>query len=228
MSLTSLPPQFIVFEGGDGAGKSTQLKLLSEKLTELGIDHITTREPGGTPMAEEIRDVMLKKRDEPVAGNTELLLIFAARQQHLDNRILPALAEGRWVLCDRFIETTYAYQCVGRGVNEGFFFDMMVNVVGDHSPHLTIYLDVDDEVSVQRRAARKDGSDRIDDETQEFFTKINDTLRGFALNLPHHATVDGNQPEEAVANDVFAFVEDLANKTDSDLDSMADTQTASP
>ena len=108
--------QFITFEGTEGVGKSTQLTNAADTLAGLGVDYIVTREPGGTPMAEAVRELLLAPRDEPVNEITELLLMFAARAQHLHTRILPALEQGQWVLCDRFTDATFAYQGGGRGV----------------------------------------------------------------------------------------------------------------
>ena len=108
--------QFITFEGTEGVGKSTQIANAADALKGLGVDCIVTREPGGTPMAEAIRELLLAPRDEPVNDLTELLLMFAARAQHLHTLILPALEKGQWVLCDRFTDATFAYQGGGRGV----------------------------------------------------------------------------------------------------------------
>lgn len=199
MDLKDHPAKFIVFEGADASGKSTQLKKLSEHLTRLGVDHVTTREPGGTPMAEDIRDLVLSPRPEPVSGKTEMLLMFASREQHLEQVIRPALAEGRWVLCDRFIETTYAYQVKGRGLEPAFFFDLTVNVVGDTAPDLTIFIDTSDEVCQQRRQARTDGKDRIDGEELAYHKLINDTLRELST-VPNHVAIDGEQDVDAVAD----------------------------
>jgi dTMP kinase len=211
MDLNSLPPQFIVFEGTDGAGKSTQLAQVSKWLTEQGIDHITTREPGGTPMAEDIRSVVLNEREEPVSGKTELLLMFAAREQHLQNRIRPALADGRWVLCDRFIDTTYAYQIAGRGLNQAFFFDLMVNVVEDTAPNLTLFFDVSDEVGLERRNLRVDGKDRLDGEALEYHRVVNQTLQALA-ELPSHAIIDGEQDIDAVTAATITTIENHAEE----------------
>ena len=106
--------RFITLEGSEGAGKSTNVDTVCETLTEAGIDFVRTREPGGTPMAEALRDAMLHKWDESVDGVTELLLVFAARAQHLSHVIRPALAKGQWVVCDRFTDATFAYQGYGR------------------------------------------------------------------------------------------------------------------
>src|SRR5690554_3114366 len=111
--------RFITFEGTEGVGKSTQIANAAETLKELGIDCVVTREPGGTPMAESIRELLLAPRDESVNELTELLLMFAARAQHLHTLILPALERGQWVLCDRFTDATFAYQGGGRGVQIG-------------------------------------------------------------------------------------------------------------
>src|SRR5690554_5083540 len=126
--------RFITFEGTEGVGKSTQLQNAADTLTSLGIDVVVTREPGGTPMAEKIRELLLAPREEPVHETTELLLMFAARAQHLHNRILPALAAGKWVLCDRFTDATFAYQGGGRGVPEERIALLETLVQGDVRP----------------------------------------------------------------------------------------------
>jgi len=110
------PGLFITVEGGEGVGKSTNIQHLTDLLENQGIDHITTREPGGTPLAEQMRELLLKKSDESLADISELLLMFAARAQHLAIKIEPALAAGTWVICDRFTDASYAYQAAGRGM----------------------------------------------------------------------------------------------------------------
>ena len=211
MDLKSLPPQFIVFEGIDGAGKTTQLKKLSELLTDMGIDHITTREVGGTEMAEKIRDLMLSDYEEEVSGKTELLLAFAAREQHLKNTITPALKAGKWVLCDRYVDSTYTYQVVGRNLDNAQFFDLMVNVVGDMVPNLTLFIDINDNVALKRRAKRTGGGDRIDNEDPDYFKRVNATMRELG-KLPSHKTINGEQPVYMVTGDVIAAINEHAEE----------------
>ncbi|KXS47961.1 MAG: dTMP kinase, partial [Marinobacter sp. T13-3] len=133
--------RFITFEGTEGVGKSTQLKQAAITLEQLGVDVVVTREPGGTPMAEKIRELLLAPREEVVHETTELLLMFAARAQHLHTKILPALERGQWVLCDRFTDATFAYQGGGRGVSRTRIALLEDLVQGDFRPDHVILLD---------------------------------------------------------------------------------------
>ena len=163
--------QFITFEGTEGVGKSTQLTNAADTLAGLGVDYIVTREPGGTPMAEAVRELLLAPRDEPVNEITELLLMFAARAQHLHTRILPALEQGQWVLCDRFTDATFAYQGGGRGVPEERIALLETLVQGDIRPDHVIVLDAPVDTGMAR--ARKRGDlDRFEQEDLEFFQRI--------------------------------------------------------
>ncbi|MBC7183892.1 MAG: dTMP kinase, partial [Marinobacter sp.] len=165
--------QFITFEGSEGVGKSTQLANAAKTLEELGVEFIVTREPGGTPMAEAIRELLLAPRDEAVNETTELLLMFAARAQHLYNRILPALSAGKWVLCDRFTDATFAYQGGGRGVPTERIALLETLVQGEIRPDHIILLDAPVETGMAR--ARKRGElDRFEQEDLEFFQRIRD------------------------------------------------------
>lgn len=173
MCLSQEPAKFIVFEGVDGAGKTTQLDLFHHYLTECGIDVVKTREPGGTPLAEHIREGMLSTDfTESVSPMTELLMVYAARQQHLDNVIRPALANGSWVLCDRFIDTTYAYQIRGRCLSPALFHQLNDIVVRDTKPDLTLFFTLPDEVYQARLAGRTEKSDRLDRESHIFAERV--------------------------------------------------------
>src|SRR5690554_7995993 len=146
--------QFITFEGTEGVGKSTQLTNAAQALTSLNIDVVVTREPGGTPMAESIRELLLAPRTESVHGITELLLMFAARAQHLYNLILPALDKGQWVLCDRFTDATFAYQGGGRGVPAERIALLDTLDQGEVRPDRVILLDAPVETGVARAKKR--------------------------------------------------------------------------
>ncbi|MDX1557447.1 MAG: dTMP kinase [Marinobacter sp.] len=175
--------QFITFEGTEGVGKSTQLTNAASTLDQMGVDYIVTREPGGTPMAEAIRELLLAPRDEPVNEITELLLMFAARAQHLHTRILPALERGQWVLCDRFTDATFAYQGGGRGVPEERIAVLETLVQGDIRPDHVIVLDAPVDTGMAR--ARKRGElDRFEQEDLEFFQRIRDTYLARAKAQP--------------------------------------------
>lgn len=162
--------RFITLEGGEGVGKSTNVALVVAQVEEAGHSVVTTREPGGTPLAEEIRDLFLGVREETVAGLTELLLIFAARAQHLENVIKPALAAGKWVVCDRFTDATYAYQGGGRGLPLAQIEVLEQLVQGDLRPDLTLYLDVAVEVGQARIGNRE--HDRVEREERQFFEAV--------------------------------------------------------
>ncbi|AXS82317.1 MULTISPECIES: dTMP kinase [Marinobacter] len=194
--------KFITFEGTEGVGKSTQLANAARTLKGLGVDFIVTREPGGTPMAEAIRELLLSPRDEPVNETTELLLMFAARAQHLYNRILPALDQGKWVLCDRFTDATYAYQGGGRGVPVERITLLETLVQGEIRPDHVVLLDAPVETGMAR--ARKRGElDRFEQEDLEFFQRIRDAYLERAVALPsRYHVVDAALPLEVVSESV--------------------------
>jgi len=205
--------RFITFEGIEGVGKSTQLANAAKTLESLGVDFIVTREPGGTPMAESIRELLLAPRDEPVHETTELLLMFAARAQHLHTRILPALKQGQWVLCDRFTDATFAYQGGGRGVPEERIGWLENLVQGDVRPDHVIVLDAPVETGMCR--ARKRGElDRFEQEAVPFFQRIRDCYLNRAARDPErYCVVDASVSLEAVTEKVqelvYKFYENL-------------------
>ncbi|GAB3475864.1 dTMP kinase [Marinomonas epiphytica] len=163
--------KFISLEGGEGSGKSTALEHMETWLTAQNIPFLITREPGGTPLAEEIRELVLTKRAEPVAEMTELLLVFAARAQHLTQTIIPALEKGQWVISDRFIDSTYVYQGGGRGIDTSLLDTLTHHIVTDFLPDATFLLDVPVSVG-QQRVAQRNQSDRLDDESVAFHETV--------------------------------------------------------
>ncbi|KMQ74845.1 dTMP kinase [Marinobacter subterrani] len=194
--------QFITFEGTEGVGKSTQLANAARTLEGLGVDFIVTREPGGTPMAEAIRELLLSPREEPVHETTELLLMFAARAQHLYNRILPALNAGKWVLCDRFTDATFAYQGGGRGVSAQRIALLETLVQGEVRPDHVILLDAP--VATGMARAQKRGElDRFEQEDLEFFQRIRDVYLARAAALPsRYHVIDAARSLEEVSDGV--------------------------
>ena len=165
---------FITVEGGEGVGKSTNMAFLEQHLSELGIDLVVTREPGGTSLGEDVRELLLKPRPESVAPSAELLLIFAARAQHIAEVIEPALAQGRWVLCDRFTDATYAYQGGGRQLPVAMIRDLEQLVQADLRPDYTLLLDAPVDVGMSR--ARDRGElDRFEQEQTAFFERVRST-----------------------------------------------------
>lgn len=161
----------ISFEGIEGVGKSTHLSFLADYLTKKGIPVLTTREPGGTEMGEEIRDILLKHRTESISSLAELLLMFAARAQHLETVIQPALKLGKWVLCDRFTDATYAYQGGGRGVDVGIIKSLETMVQGAFRPNLILLFDAPAKMGLSR-AKNRSHPDRFEQETVDFFERV--------------------------------------------------------
>lgn len=163
--------QFITVEGVEGCGKTTNLAFIRDYLEAAGISLIVTREPGGTPLAEALRGLLLAEREEPVDAHAELLMVFAARAQHLKQVILPALERGQWVLCDRFTDATFAYQGGGRGLPLDVIAQLEQMVQGDTQPDKTFFLDLD--VSQGLARAKKRGSlDRFEQESLHFFDAV--------------------------------------------------------
>lgn len=163
--------KFITLEGGEGAGKSTCLAYVCSLLEAQGIPYIQTREPGGTPFAEEIRNLLLSKRSESVDETAELLMMFAARSQHLNTRIKPALAAGTWVICDRFTDSTFAYQGAARGLDKEKIALLETLVQGELQPDKTLLLDIDVEQGMARALARSE-ADRFESEKMDFFNAV--------------------------------------------------------
>jgi len=197
--------RFITFEGGEGVGKSTQLQRAAAWLRQAGIDVVATREPGGTARAEQLRNVLLRQTEEPMSAAAELLLMFAARAEHLANLIEPALARGAWVLCDRFTDATYAYQGGGRGVAEADI-DALVRIVHPlRWPDITILLDTPVDLGMGRARERNgsDGPDRFESERAEFFERVRRTYLARAARDPaRFRVVDASSAIETVERDV--------------------------
>jgi dTMP kinase len=183
--------RFVTMEGIEGVGKSTQVARLSEALKSLGIAHAVTREPGGTPLAESIRDVVLTAREETLPPTAELLLMFAARAVHLANHIEPNLRAGRWVICDRFTDATYAYQGGGRQLRMSSIGELESMVQGTLRPHLTLLLDAPVENALARARRRNTGSpeDRFERERNEFFERVRSVYRARAAAEPDRIAI---------------------------------------
>lgn len=162
---------FITIEGTEGVGKSTNVEFIRQYLADKGVALRLTREPGGTPLAEEIRELLLKPRDEVVCDDAEILLVFAARAQHVARVIKPALEKGEWVLSDRFTDATFAYQGAGRGISWNRIQQLEQYVLGDLRPDLTILLDIPVEVGMARVMQRGE-PDRFEREKLDFFDKV--------------------------------------------------------
>ena len=185
--------RFITIEGGEGAGKSTAQTFLADKLAAQGISVLQTREPGGTPLAEAIRRNLLSVDEEAPVEMAELLLVFAARAQHLAKVIEPALEQGQWVLCDRFTDATYAYQGAGRGLSAELIYKLEALVQGDRRPDTVILLDMPPQIGLDRARARG-ALDRFEQEEQAFFERVRQGYLERAAAFPdRYAVVDAAQ-----------------------------------
>lgn len=180
---------FITFEGTEGVGKSTQLELLAAALADAGHEVLRTREPGGTPAGEAIREILLHRNATPLGEDAELLLMFAARAQHLADVVRPALATGKVVLCDRFTDATYAYQGGGRGIAPGRIAQLEQWVQGDLRPDLTLLLDAPVATGMGRAHGRGAGADRFEREQSAFFERVRATYLGIAAREPGRVVV---------------------------------------
>jgi dTMP kinase len=190
--------KFITIEGGEGVGKSTNIACVEDFLSEHGIPFIKTREPGGTPLAEELRNLLLVPREEKVCEKTELLLMFAARAQHLQQKILPALEQGIWVICDRFTDATYAYQGGGRGLSTETIAVLENLVQQGLQPDLTLLLDVDVQTGMTRASSRSQ-PDRFESEKLVFFEAVRAMYRQRAAAQPQRfRIIDASQTLETV------------------------------
>ena len=202
--------RFITLEGSEGVGKTSNLEAVVESLQRLGITVVQTREPGGTPLAEALRDLLLQPRDEPVDPQAELLMVFAARAQHLREVVRPALARGDWVVCDRFTDATYAYQGGGRGGSQATIAALEAMVHGDLQPHLTLYLDLDPDIARARISNRE--LDRFEREERAFFNRVREAYLARAQAYERFVTVDASRPLETVRQDVTRIVTKFARK----------------
>lgn len=203
---------FITLEGPEGAGKSTNRDYLATRLREQGVDVLLTREPGGTPLAERIRELLLTPSSETMAPDAELLLVFAARAQHLAQVIRPALAAGSVVLCDRFTDATYAYQGGGRGLSTARIAQLEQFVQGELRPDLTLVFDLPIEIGLARAAARG-RLDRFEQEGRSFFDAVRQTyLERAALAPQRYRIIDAGQSLNAVQAVLDALLPELLGR----------------
>ncbi|WP_316190438.1 dTMP kinase [Bradyrhizobium sp. SZCCHNS2096] len=201
--------RFVTFEGGEGAGKSTQIKMLAKRLEAAGVRHVTTREPGGSTGAEIMRHLVLSGMGKLLGAEAETLLFAAARDDHVRNVILPALDQGRWVLCDRFFDSTRAYQGSLGKVAPDVLNAMQRVTIGDLKPDLTIILDVPVEVGMQRAAVRRGSgiADRFESEDIKFHHGLREAYRKIAAEDPERCVlIDATADPDRVADAVWDTV----------------------
>jgi len=206
--------RFITLEGIEGAGKTTVADRITQSLRQRGLTVHATREPGGTRTAERIRALVLDRGEEHISATAETLLMFGARQIHVDNLIRPALARGEWVLCDRFTDATHAYQGGGRGVDRALIDRIAQAVHGDLMPDCTLLLDVPVRVGLERMQARRGAVDRFEVESAQFFDRVRTRYLELARAAPKRfRIIDATQPLEQVCRSAVAALEDAVNLT---------------
>lgn len=204
--MSKIKGKFITVEGGEGAGKSTNLELIKELLEAAGHPVLFTREPGGTPLGEEIRAMLLGHRHDGMAPETELLLMFGARAEHLNRKIIPALNAGTWVLCDRFTDATYAYQGGGRGIAPERIQSLEQWVQHGLRPDLTLLLDLPVEVGLER-VGRRSAPDRFESEARHFFQSVRACYLDIAKKEPERVKViDASVPLPKVQSQIETVV----------------------
>ncbi|RLW66665.1 MAG: dTMP kinase [gamma proteobacterium symbiont of Stewartia floridana] len=202
----TLKGRFITVEGGEGAGKSSNLDFIRNLLNSAGKQVVFTREPGGTPLGEAIRDLLLGHQHTGMADDTELLLMFAARAEHLQQKIIPALQQGQWVLCDRFTDASYAYQGAGRGLASERIASLEQFVQGELRPDLTLLLDLPVEQGLARAGQRSE-PDRFEKQEMSFFEKVRTGYLEIAAREPHRVKiVDASKPLETVQQQIHSVV----------------------
>ena len=199
--------RFITLEGGEGAGKSTQLRHLAARLRALGTEVLETREPGGSTGAEEIRELLIHGDSGRWDAETEALLISAARRDHLVRRVWPALEAGQWVLCDRFADSTLAYQGYGQGLDLGLLGELYRMVAGAFAPDLTLILDLPVETGLRRAAERRAGGERFESMDRSFHERLRKGVLDIAAREPARCRViDAAGSQEEIADRIAAAV----------------------
>lgn len=202
--------RFITLEGIEGAGKSSLQRQLAEALEARGLRVCATREPGGTPLAEHIRAVVLERREEPMPPAAEAMLMFAARCVHVENRIRPALARGEWVVCDRFTDASRAYQGGGRGFDASALEQLAAMAHPRLRPDVTLLLDLPPELGLARARGRRDAGDRFEDEALSFFARVRERYLALAAAEPDRIRViDATRDPDTVLRDALERVEAL-------------------
>lgn len=200
--------QFITFEGGEGSGKSSQIKILKSKLIDKGIDVVCTREPGGTPSAEILRELVTTGEVNKWEPMTEALLMFASRYEHTKNLIIPSLENGKWVLCDRFYHSTYAYQGLGHGLGLKAMEALKKISIGEIEPDLVFFLDINPMEGIKRTMGRHTNEDRFEKMDISFHTKLRDAFLGFSKTYSENSVViNADQEINKISDIIFEEIE---------------------
>ena len=200
--------QFITFEGGEGSGKSSQIKILKSKLIDKGIDVVCTREPGGTPSAEILRELVTTGEVNKWEPMTEALLMFASRYEHTKNLIIPSLENGKWVLCDRFYHSTYAYQGLGHGLGLEKMEALKKISIGEIEPDLVFFLDINPMEGIKRTMGRHTNEDRFEKMDISFHTKLRDAFLGFSKTYSENSVViNAGQEINKISDIIFEEIE---------------------
>ncbi len=202
-------PMFITLEGSEGVGKTSNMQYIQSLLEAKSIDYIVTREPGGTALGEALRAMLLGEDFKGMADDTELLLMFAARAEHVAQVIRPALEKGQWVLCDRFTDATYAYQGGGRGLDMGRIAGLEQWVLGDLRPDLTLLLDAPVEVG-RERAGKRSAPDRFEQEQVAFFERVRESYLSLARQQPERIKIiDASQALPDVQKQIATLLNEI-------------------
>ncbi|HBB05750.1 MAG TPA: dTMP kinase [Firmicutes bacterium] len=205
---------FITFEGGEGAGKSTAIKKIVEKLQAEGKEIVLTREPGGTPIGEEIRSIILDKKNIDMDVRTEALLYAASRRQHIVQKIIPSLKQGKVVLCDRFLDSSLAYQGYARGIGIQKVYEMNLFATEGIEPDLTLFFDLDPEEGLRRIAANSQREvNRLDVEKLSFHQKVREGFLSLAKKFPHRfVVIDASEKPDKVFASAYKEIENILKR----------------
>jgi len=201
---SALRKKFISFEGPEGAGKSTQARALAQRLRSFGLDVVLTREPGGTKTGEQIREILLSFTQDRLYETTEALLMSAARAQHVNEVIIPALASQKWVITDRYVNSTYAYQGFGRQIDRELLRDVQQLATGGILPFTTFLLDVPVAEGLSRRLASPEAFNRLDVESRAFHERVRTGYHSLVREAPERwVTIDASQDEASIATEIW-------------------------
>lgn len=201
--------KFITFDGIDGAGKTTQIELLADFLTQQGKSVYVTREPGGTALSEQIRELLLSP-EQTMSSKTELLLMFAARAEHIEAILRPKIVAGTWIICSRFTDATIAYQGYARGIDIQHIRQIAAVVHGDFNPDMSFVLDLPAEIAAERRAGRGEAIDRIEAEQLSFMQAVRDGYLAIAQHEPNRCKlIDATQSVTEMSRDIQQYIEEL-------------------